>query len=751
MILTHAELAAAGLVSIAVPIAIHLLSRRRRRPLPWAAMRFLLEAFKKHNRRVRLEQWLLLLLRCAVPVLIGLALARPIVGEAGSFRPGSRRMVFLVIDNSLTSGLTDENGHTALERHVDSAVEVVSALEPGDAVGVITAARPARALLAPPSADHVSVNRVLRSIEPTESPCDIPQALEALQAAIGRDESEPDQYVCFLLSEFRTGSARLDQALPEAICGEAECRLLATSPSTTPAPNVRIVSAIPARRLMLDTASDLAPQVTVDLARSGGDLAAEATRVSVQGPGLAPAEPEIIRWSPGQVRASATIPFRAAVEGDREIALTASIDNDRLIADNTQHIVIELREGLDILLIDRLDTGSQPTLDRLSAGMWIERALRPSDEGPIQTQRVEPAALTGADLRTADCVVLARPDLLDHDSWASLRSYVDSGGLLLIVPPGRSEVHRWTGHLRDELSLPWRIELEVVTDEEGLALSQPYQPGRLLSTIAGDLAELGKPVRVWRYLRVETRGAEARAELSLEDGAPLLLAGTPQAAEADDQPGDGSPGSHGSTAARGLVVLFAAAPELGWTNLPSKPLMVPLFHELVRQGLNGIREARRFRVGERPVMAPTGKGWELAHPDGWTTTMDEAGRPRRPLLRSGVHQLRDRWSMRTESIAVNIDTDTGMTDPQPESSVMAWLAGSGPWQTYDPSQPADALSQTGSRSSLAGAAIVLAIALVLIETVLARRFSYAYRDGVMNISGGLRPTVEEFTSAGTAS
>ena len=43
---------AAGVALAAVPLAIHLLNRQRHRPMAWAAMRFVLAAYKKTRRRV---------------------------------------------------------------------------------------------------------------------------------------------------------------------------------------------------------------------------------------------------------------------------------------------------------------------------------------------------------------------------------------------------------------------------------------------------------------------------------------------------------------------------------------------------------------------------------------------------------------------------------------------------------------------------------------------------------------------------
>ena len=54
----------AGAAAILIPILIHLLNKRKFKIVDWAAMEFLLDAEKKNRRRVRLENLILLLLRC---------------------------------------------------------------------------------------------------------------------------------------------------------------------------------------------------------------------------------------------------------------------------------------------------------------------------------------------------------------------------------------------------------------------------------------------------------------------------------------------------------------------------------------------------------------------------------------------------------------------------------------------------------------------------------------------------------------
>ncbi|HRP64091.1 MAG TPA: BatA domain-containing protein, partial [Phycisphaerales bacterium] len=114
MTFVTAWLAAAGAAAMAIPILIHLLSRQRRKPIEWAAMRFLLEAIRKHKRRLQLQQILLLATRCLIVLLLGAALARPILSQAGLLARGGNRAVYLVIDNSMASGLAPDRAHEFL-------------------------------------------------------------------------------------------------------------------------------------------------------------------------------------------------------------------------------------------------------------------------------------------------------------------------------------------------------------------------------------------------------------------------------------------------------------------------------------------------------------------------------------------------------------------------------------------------------------------------------------------------------------
>ena len=92
-----------GFLSLgAIPIIIYLINRQRYRRVPWAAMEFLLRAMKKHRRRLRLENLLLLLIRTAAVLLFVLAMARPSLdsGSLPVLTGDSGRSELFLVDRS---------------------------------------------------------------------------------------------------------------------------------------------------------------------------------------------------------------------------------------------------------------------------------------------------------------------------------------------------------------------------------------------------------------------------------------------------------------------------------------------------------------------------------------------------------------------------------------------------------------------------------------------------------------------------
>lgn len=68
-----------GALAVAIPIALHFWHQRRGKPLPWAATQWLTERNQQQSRGLRLDNRLLLLLRCLLLILLATLLAQPVL------------------------------------------------------------------------------------------------------------------------------------------------------------------------------------------------------------------------------------------------------------------------------------------------------------------------------------------------------------------------------------------------------------------------------------------------------------------------------------------------------------------------------------------------------------------------------------------------------------------------------------------------------------------------------------------------
>jgi hypothetical protein len=128
-----APLFLAGVAALALPVLFHLIRRKTRDQFPFSSLIFLRMSPPRLTRRSRLEDLLLLLLRCLVLALLALAFARPFFKQPQTLPrlAGTGRRVVLLLDTSASmrrSGVWE-----AAQARVAS---VVRGLGPGDSLAV---------------------------------------------------------------------------------------------------------------------------------------------------------------------------------------------------------------------------------------------------------------------------------------------------------------------------------------------------------------------------------------------------------------------------------------------------------------------------------------------------------------------------------------------------------------------------------------------------------------------------------------
>lgn len=735
----------AGAAAVSIPIIIHFLFRRRRKPIVWAAMRFIIEAYKKHQRRLKLEQWLLLATRCLLLLLIALALGRPVAQSAtAALGYGGGRTVYFVIDNSLTSSARAPGAETvsALDRQKQIATRLISSMGPGDQAALVTLASPAQAVVSPPSADIAAVQSLINDLQPTAARADFAGAFSALAREM-RDLSARDaRRVVVVLSEFRAGSADVSRPLDATLSDVARLRLTAARPAESALGNVQVADVEPLRRLVLasDAAGAGAVDVRVRLRRTGaaiGEAGTSSVRLTLERPGeeSAPSAAGTVRWRAGQ--SEAEIVLTAPVtrfEDTATAALVARIDRDAIESDNVFARPVEVRSAVRVGVAARRRFGAMPSADALQPADWLRLALAPSDADPIDVIDVDPGALDAPTLAGLDALVLPRPELVDEPAWRRIGDFARAGGLVFVTPPPDTAVHLWSDSFASALHVPWRLAREAVTYADGAridAAASGAARSSIFEMIASELPELARSVTVVQALPlIEGAGAAGSHTLmTYDDGSPWLVVATPGEAN-----GAGNGGADAEAPmARGLVVYLASAPTLSWTDLPARPLFVPLLQEIIRQGVGEATAGNVFVAGERAQ--PPARTVELAPLNSDAPAARHAVASTgltAPIRTVGLWRALDRQGVARGLIAVNADAHAGRTEVQAPANVRDWLLGAGvsaddfAWIDTDVATEVGAIAQSADEGGWLSYPLLIAAAVTaLIELLLARVFSHA--------------------------
>ena len=126
-----------GLVAAGVPLLLHLRQHREPPTVAFPAVRYLLDATRQHEKRLRLRHWLLLLLRTLLVLAVVLAAAGPSAPVRGlaAHPPTALAVVF---DNSLSSGVV-AGGTSRLEALKRATRDILVRATPSDALWLIDA------------------------------------------------------------------------------------------------------------------------------------------------------------------------------------------------------------------------------------------------------------------------------------------------------------------------------------------------------------------------------------------------------------------------------------------------------------------------------------------------------------------------------------------------------------------------------------------------------------------------------------
>ncbi len=569
----------AGLLGVLVPIAIHLIGRRRARVVKFAALDFLLASKRRTARRLQLRERLLLAVRALACLALALALAKPFTtcNRPGPSVVRGPQAAVLVVDDSFASGYK-KDGRPLLAREVEEAERILRQLGPEAEVAVVRASEGADE----PSEltrDHLRLRDRLNELDTSARPADLGRALSrAAQLLAG--SSHPRKTV-FLLSPLQASA--MHDAEP-AWGADGPILDVIDIRGGTPLPNLAItkVGAEPDAG-----ASSRGIAVTAEIANFG----------------LEPAHGVVISLRLGdQVVARGTIDvppnaraekrFLAALRADQRAAdASVELDHDALPVDDRRFLRAELRDQIHVLLVD----GDPRTTRYEDELFYVEAALRPGDraDAGIDVTTTTTDALAAVDLGGVDVVVLANVPALTRERADALAKWVDAGGGLLVAPGDNYDAAAYAktmrallpGDPRDPVDVLWGAPPEEKATRV-LHLEKWETDHPIFAPFPADAAELRDAAFTKIILLGPTPdGGERKVLARFSNGAVAMV-------EA----------AHG----KGRLLLYCSTLDRDWNDLPIHPGFLPLVEESVK---HLARKHERMDAGEivvgRSVALPT--------------------------------------------------------------------------------------------------------------------------------------------------
>ena len=582
-----------GIGAITVPILLHLFLKRRLKRVIWGAMRFLQASVERNQKRMRIENLLLLLLRCALLILLALTLARPAFRDSGfgalTASGLDSETTVIELDNSYSMSQTD-GVSSRFEKARSAAEQIVDSLPPGSSAAVFLVSDGVRAVIPEPTRDLNLVRKVIREATLSSRGTDIQLALRQGLNVL-KNHSGGRKAIYLVTDGQASGWTHFAEtrAMLQAAGPEVQTRVILTgSPEKRNAgvSDLRLASALsPAKQSL---------RFEVEITNYGAE---EMKNVPVSLT-IDDAEPcdegAFESLAPG---ASKSVSLFARISDPGYHTVTARLAPDHLPADDQRTVAVRVFEQARVLLVDG-KPGREP---RESEVFFLRNALVPvapeqQSEYFIKTETISPSDLESVKLGDFEAVVLANVVDFSEAARVGLEKYVRHGGGLMIFPGDKINVPFYNGKLDILPAKFGQVHGEPGDEASDLANSKFFKVKE---------KDYQHPmVSIWKDPAAGTlatahfyRAFELKPESGKEE---------PQTPQSEKRKPavviryeDGTPAIMERNCGLGTVIQFSSTAGTAWNDLPVHPVFVPLIHRALGLMVNRQNEQLNIRAGEK--------------------------------------------------------------------------------------------------------------------------------------------------------
>ncbi len=598
-----------GALAFLVPLIIHLLNRSKFQTIEWGAMHLLENLEQQNSRRFQWQAWLLLLLRCLIPLVLAFCMARPIWNWWMASGTSGAATTVLVIDDSFSmqaksSAASEPQRLTLFENSRSQVQEVINGVGGRSAKSIITTGGSSTPVTDGTSYDSRPIERQLERLEPAAASSN-PAA--ALQLAIETAAKTQDPYRQILVwSDFQKHDW---QNVPSASWATLRERL-----SQLPVPaSIHLFpqSAEPTENVSLWIDGD-----TTELALTGEPFEVRAV-VTNRGEQAVTGLPLRVLVDDQEIatkridlapRAEQQLAFLITLEEPGSHLVNMSIDDRTgMNGDDADALPVEALKPIRVLLVE--NRNDLPLLELETGFLQVAWQTTVREEGAPQgivVQRVTSDRLTAELLSERDVIVLANVSRVRDEVARALAQQVAAGLTLFVF--GGDQVDRnwyeqqWGANAQPRI-LPFRFGEPI--DARNSVASQGNSPAtsaiasfRVAPPPYSDpvLALFNNPqqgrldqISVKRWHRFTTNEGKLDESAVAPAAVPLLKLENDALLLAK------------LTVDQGVVYQWSIRANDTWSDLPIRPAFLPLLQRLIlfSQGTTTPREVANTKQEAR--------------------------------------------------------------------------------------------------------------------------------------------------------
>lgn len=529
-----------GLLAAGIPVIIHLLNLRKLQRVEFSTLRFLKELQKNQIRKIKLKQWILLLLRVLLILFLVTAFSRPAlkgVSVAG-ITSSAKTTAILIIDNSFSMDVIDKDG-SLFNKAKSSALALVNTLQEGDEVAVITTADNVPEIQL--TKNLTEVKKKIRDLEISAAKGKTGDALLKVIPLI--EQSLNYNREIFIFSDFQEGGfpSAGDATDLSSVLGERVHTYL------IPVKKEGIYNAgiddLRVNSEILEPGKTIS--VTVTAANHSSDKSSDCI-ISVYINGERAAQ-KSVTLGPG---AALPVDFDIPLTVTGHVTVTAGLEEDDITGDNLRYASFYIPRQLNALLLH--DTASD-----------IE-FLKPALQAAFGTEKFtltvrSSSSASGTDLDAYNAIVLVTGAAAVNSE--PFKKYLETGkGGILLFPSARVKPDIYRSFLLS-LGLP----------QPGVLAGSP---GNTTRPFYFDKTELNHPL----FTGIFEKGKEKAASPDIYSYLQFFPGGRGKSVITL---ADGTAALSEHRSGNGRILCFTIPPSLEYSNLPLKGIFVPMLYRSV--------------------------------------------------------------------------------------------------------------------------------------------------------------------------